>query len=266
MKLHDDSEIVIVNAGGNLAQLCTLIVNSGSSVVRLIDLPGERFNKAQALNVGAHFSRGDCIFMVDADVLLTADTLRTARRLLANGTFVTIRKVTESRYFPSSSLVTETIHTAEYVCSDGRRASIEYRAGADRSRCGPGLILVRRRDFISIGGFNSALKGWGFEDYDFQLRLQFALRLQRVTACDAVHLTHDGLRDPMQSRTNRRNRAISEGNYSRGKFTGTYLQDVKKWRRKVAERDPIAVCAGQSNSVTCMIKREQGSMNVRSMI
>jgi glycosyl transferase family 7 (putative galactosyltransferase) len=237
----DDFEIVVVNAGGSRSDVSSLIGQIGSSTLRLIDLPGERFKKAQALNVGAFCSRGERIFMVDADILLSADVMGTIQGLLAGGNFVTVRKVNESPSSSSGSLLREIIQTAEYVCCDGSHASIEYRAGADNSRCGPGLILVRKTDFISIGGFNSALEDWGFEDYDFQLRLQFALGLQRVTACEVVHLSHvsDAGDGAKKCESNRRNRAIAERNYCRGRFMGTYAQDVDKWRDRFAEVDPL---------------------------
>lgn len=238
----DDVEVVVVNAGGNLNTLTALFIEIGSCRLRLIDLPGEPFNKAQALNVGAFCSRGERIFMLDADILLSAEMIRVTQYLLTEGTFVTVQKVIESPRSSSESLLREIIQTSEYICSDGRRGSIEYRTCVDNSRCGPGLILVKKTDFISVGGFNSGLEQWGFEDYDFQLRLQFALGLQRVTACEVVHLSHlvaAGVR-----KSDRRNRAIAEDNYCRGDFVGTYLQDLEKWKERLVEVVPEVVSKG----------------------
>jgi hypothetical protein len=245
-------EILIVNEGGNLAELSALVRQLGSSQLRLIDLPGQPFNKPEALNIGALCSTGDRIFMVDADILLTIEVLATVNELQLSGNFVTIRTVTESRPTASALRLRELIHTVEYVCHGGQRASIEYRVGADNSRSGPGLILVNKSDFISVGGFNSALGQWGFEDYDFQLRLQFALRLQRVTVCTLVHLSHrrywEDSPDGKKSDSNRRNQAIAETNYSKRHFLGTYSEDLAKWEGRFVEIDLLASPLDQEHS------------------
>lgn len=240
--LHErdyDVEVLVINVGGNLRKLTTLFASIEDPILRLIDLPSDSFNKSLALNIAAFCSTRENIFMVDADVILNADVLCEMQDTLSAGTFVTIRTVIESRPAPLESRLREMVETTKYLCRDGKKASIEYRAGGDGSRCGPGLILVKKKDFISVGGFNSALEHWGFEDYDFQLRLQFELGLRRKTVGKVVHLSHNpySARSKMVKRSDSLpwNRAIAERNYSRGNFIGTYSQDLEKWKGRFAD-------------------------------
>jgi hypothetical protein len=234
---------LVVNAGGELALISSLLAQVKDTRVRLIDLPGQPFNKSQALNVGVHCSRGERIFMVDADILLAADTMKEIEGLRTEETFVTIRHVVESQGLRSALLSSEIVQTSEYICSDGRRSYIEFRTGSDNSRSGPGLLLLNKQDFVSVAGFNSALRDWNFEDYDFQLRLQLHLGIRRVLAGEVIHLSHiDGAR-AKRVESNRRNRSIAESNYRRGKFMGTYAHDVDKLEGISTKVFPLTVSA-----------------------
>lgn len=238
--IRKDAEIIIVNGGGNLFALTALLAEIGAPNLRVIDLPGETFNKARALNLGAFCCRGDIIFMIDADIIISSAMLDKSLALLDPKNFVTIRSVIEVKPQFRGPFLHEIVRRSDYVCRDGRRASIEYCVGADNSRSGPGLILVRRADFIQIGGFNSTLEGWGFEDYDFQLRLQFALGLERVTSSEVLHLSHPCATDPNKRDSNQRNQAIAELNYWKGNLSGTYLGDVEAWRSRLVQLDSRA--------------------------
>ena len=110
----------------------------------------------------------------------------------------------------------------------GATATIVHRVTRDGTRTGPGLVVVARKHFLAVGGFNSALTGWGFEDYDFQIRLQLMLGLKRRTFGRALHLSHESV-DGRE--TDWRNQQTCLENYGRGLFTGTYRADIERWKR-----------------------------------
>ena len=117
----------------------------------------------------------------------------------------------------------------------GRTATIEHRMTSDGTRTGSGLIVVDREHFIEVQGFNSQLEGWGFEDYDLQIRLQLLLGLKRKTFGEAIHLSH---RSAFRRETNSRNEAACFSNYKQGLFHGTYADDVARLKDGAIEIAP----------------------------
>jgi hypothetical protein len=129
------------------------------------------------------------------------------------------------------SFIAEIIEERTLVTTDGRRAVLRKRkVGA--TRVGDGLVLVRKQDLTDAGGLNSKLVGWGYEDTDFQLRLQFLLGLERVDAGEVIHLTHPTTQRSLESWN--RNMAQSFSNYARGHYLGTLEQDALAWGYAVA--------------------------------
>lgn len=232
-------ELVVAHCGGRGADLDVLLSSAGLppglSVVR-VGIPEERFNKARTLNLGVSRASAERLFLLDADVRLAEDFLPEAvERLGQQQCFVTVARVVESDGPPETvgDELTEMAHLFDLVAADGRRVLLEtnrIRYG-DGTRSGPGLILVNREDFRAVGGLNSDLEGWGWEDLDLVARLGFHLELERRELGTVVHLTHgDEVRDLRGP-----NRAASEGlnfarclaNYSLGHFLGTYDDDLE---------------------------------------
>ena len=51
--------------------LHALIRDTGCRTLRVLDLQGRaEFNRSECLNVGTFFGQGDCLFMMDADIVL----------------------------------------------------------------------------------------------------------------------------------------------------------------------------------------------------
>ena len=101
------------------------------------------------------------------------------------------------------------------------------------TRSGVGLVLVRRKHFIAVQGLNSDLRGWGYEDFDFQIRLQLGLGLERISLGQAQHVSHPP--SPTAALSPSRNIAIAWQNYAKGKLEGTFNSDVDRLKDKVVE-------------------------------
>ncbi len=246
------AELIIVNCGGDTQHLESLMGDQGIRAVRLLHVPSVAFNRSLANNLGAAHASHDFLFFLDADVILKSDVLGLVDTLDSKS-FIMIRKVHESEQTavdPMLSFLKERINTHEFVLNDGRRAFTHDVRGSDGSRCGPGLVLVRTGSFLEVGGFNSTLSGWGFEDVDLQLRLQFAGMVPTLTG-EVLHLSH-----PRNSATagqsNVKNTLRCFENYRRSNFAGTFQADVDAWRARTIERSVGVVehlSAGAGSSV-----------------
>ncbi len=237
-------EIVIVNLGGRFETLREIVRASGVPNVVTIDLPVTRvaphspvtwseFNRSLCLNVAAMASRGQYLFMMDSDIVLQTDLFPESREHLATGTrFVSMERLIETNPKPPrndgvdlSCFLAEVIETRELVTKDGRRAVLRERCYSGL-RGSDGILLVRRDHMQAVGGMNSMLSGWGYEDSDFQMRLQLLLGLERIEVGTALHLTHPSGRNDASWQ---RNRLICARNYCAGEFHGTWDQDAERW-------------------------------------
>ena len=252
-----------------MKHLRQLIVDSDASNVRLIDIPVSKFNKSLALNLGIYCSQAPSIFVLDADIMLRTDILTEAQPLLEDNSFVTVAKVLESdlppasaesiatlmRHLGNDSFVTSIVQSnAVTLCfRDGTSVSIPTfkRYSIDGSRAGCGLLLVAKRHIVAIGGYNSALEHWGWEDNDVQLRLKRTLSLSEVEIGQAVHVTHgDDLRDlsgRSSVQTSIANFLTTCSRYAKGDFEGTYRDDLMLWKDRLKECNPVA-SQGESTS------------------
>lgn len=229
------AEVVVVDCGGDAAGAAALLAGYTAAPVRHVVIRDAVRNRALARNLGALCSTGSVLFFLDCDVILKSDIFAETTPLLEQeDCFVTILKRFESQPEPRPQFIAETIHTRELVCTDGRRAMTRQVFGADGSASGIGQMLVKRADFLRIGGYNSALEGWGFEDDDVVLRLQFALGLRSLMVGEAIHLSHgnelrsSSLRDDLS-----RNRRKCFENYARGVFLGSYEEDARLWTPRI---------------------------------
>jgi hypothetical protein len=231
------AEVVVVNCGGDAADVAAQLAGYTAAPVRQVVVPDAAHNRSLARNLGALCSTGSVLFFLDCDVVLKSDIFAEAAPLLEQGDcFVTILKRFESQPEPPPhrQFIRETIQTREHVCEDGRRAMTQQVFGADGSSSGIGQLLVKRADFLHIGGYNSVLEGWGYEDDDVVLRLQFALGLRSLMIGEVVHLSHgDRLRGGSPRVDLPRNRRTCFYNYSQGVFVGTYEEDVRLWKPRI---------------------------------
>ncbi|MBC7978833.1 MAG: glycosyltransferase [Myxococcales bacterium] len=234
--------VIVVNCGGRRRALAQQLATANVAGLRVLHIPVRRFNKSLALNLGAWAASAPRLLQLDADILLDDDTMVVqAPALLARPGFVNVERVHESAAARSErpSQLLHIAHVIELETADGRRAHIEtnrYRL-TDRSRSAPGLVLLRRADFLAVGGMTSDLEGWGWEDLDLLVRLQLQLGLRQRLAGAVIHLSHgDASRD-----TRGRSRIVTEAdNYQRclahyalGRLIGTYRADVARWSTRL---------------------------------
>lgn len=233
-------EVIVINGGGEYAQLLSLARGSCIPHIRLIDLPGVTFSRSLCINVGASISHHEYLFFLDADIVLNSDIFSQAIDHLRSGVrYVTLghlinsdRNVDAQPFSPDLSYLAELIETTEYITVDGRRAVLTSRR-VPGSHPGHGLVLLTTHAMYSVGGLNSSFRGWGYEDTDLQLRLQFLLGLERVDVGEGTHLAHS--HSTRGQLAWRQNMCMASRNYSRGHYLGTLASDAAEWRTKLVE-------------------------------
>jgi len=233
-------EVVVVNLGGDGAWLRRQVEGVPAGVLRVLDVdrPGY-FNKPVANNVGASAARFDTLFFCDCDIVLEPDTVPAVLGLLAErpGRFATLAGVRESELNSRGGNVVVCFgYELNIATRDGARVRIvdNEENALDGTRQAPGLLFVRRADFLAVDGYNSELDGWGWEDQDMICRLTLGRRLERVAHGVATHLSHDDLArvqaypiaDRWESRDRMFRRALAR--YDGGVFTGSYSADVAR--------------------------------------
>lgn len=237
------AEVLVVNCAGDPRALAAAAAGSACPGVRQIDLDVPEFNKCLAQNVGLHLSRGHVLFLLDADIILGAGFLCAARALVSAEHYVTVERVAEKEGRPAtpSYIVGMSQHT-EFTCRDGRVIRFEHERlyFDDNSTVGYGQVVLRKEDFLSIGGMNSQLQGWGYEDQDLHLRLNALRGLTPLRIGRATHLTHGDDKRALfgmnKAQSHKVNVAIGYDNYARGNFMGTYAADLACWGGHVVER------------------------------
>jgi len=198
------------------------------------------FNKALAINLGAYHARAETLFLLDADIELAPDTCAAALACVSERRAVVLDRVVESS--PTSAVdypyVRSVVHTFELETSAGEVVRVETNRQrlADGSRSAPGMVFVPKRCFEDVGGMNSDLTGWGWEDLDLLVRLQLGARMEVARAGAATHLTHgDDVRrvdGTSRAANEARNATMCVANYGLGHYLGTYDDDVATWLPK----------------------------------
>jgi glycosyltransferase involved in cell wall biosynthesis len=237
-------ETIVVTAGGDWDELKALVKRAGASFIRLVNIHDSEFNKPLCMNIGVLSSRSEYIFLLDADILLSSDILRDAAgHLRSKACLVTVERVLEANppspdtamsgksIAPIRPFIARKRDTIEYVTKDSRRAILKRDTSPD-SHDGDGLVLAKREHIIQVGGLNSGLRGWGYEDTDFQLRLQFQLGLAHAVVGEVVHLTHDRVKE---RKLWNQNVALCDFNYGRGHYLGSLNSDWDEWKDKIEE-------------------------------
>lgn len=198
----------------------------GRVCTRLVRVEDRPFNKSLGINIGVAASRMKDLFLLDADVQVGSRTLAAGQRALDSGQFATIGRVRER------DPVKQVYQGESYIklCFQDKTVNIcTAKTSSDGRRSGPGLIFLRRNWFVDVGGMNSRLKGWGWEDIDLICRLQAKLGLKRRELGSAIHLSHHEsncrlAKQRLQSEAS--NMQVCLENYRRGDFTGTYRSDT----------------------------------------
>lgn len=240
------AEVIVVNCGGDERLLQRLLPAGGEHPPRVVSVPVS-FNKSLAINVGAHAARGLHMMILDADIIFRHNLLAELRAALAPSSFLTVADVAETAESAegAGSYLKSTTARRELMLADGRRIEIVTSriSFPSRSRKGQGLLFLRREDFLAVGGMNSDLTGWGWEDNDVAARLQMALNLEPLEAGHALHLSHADdkryFRDGLSRADNDElNFLACLARYERGLIYGTLDADVRYWQTLTREAAP----------------------------
>ncbi|MCA1612645.1 MAG: glycosyltransferase family 2 protein [Acidobacteria bacterium] len=238
-------EVVVVNCGGDGGQLGEAFAGLGLDGLRCVEVESDTFNKSLALNLGVYAARAERLFFLDTDIVLGDGFIPAALGALDETSFVTADRVHESRpgKDEGENALEEFAHVVQFVAKGGRRAQVETNRVrfTEGSRSGPGLAVLARRHFLEVDGMNSDLEGWGWEDLDLLLRLQFVPALEHRRAGAVTHLTHgDTARafgGQSQAAREQMNFASCFTNYRAGYFYGTYTDDLRTWAPRLVVRD-----------------------------
>lgn len=199
-------EVIVVCCGGNLQELRSLLAPD-FDFVKVEHVRSTVFNKGLALNMGAHRSKGDRLLFLDVDVILAPDWAAQAARLTEDEGLVFLGRVEESSDEPQD--------WDECFAPDG-------------SRLAPGIVMLRRKDFLAVEGMNSALSGWGYEDIDLFHRMQ-AKQVPFSLLGWGVHLSHrDTTRQFADEKlqNQERNASDCQARYARKNYQGTLQEDI----------------------------------------
>ncbi len=237
--------VTIVNCGGDPEELRRIACTSGVKA-SVIHVQGASFNRSLALNLGAAHCEAHYVFMLDADLMVPAETAAECNAALDDRQVLTIARMRESESRPWLATGPDShladvikVNTAQFVFRDGRTVvAPTFRSyAADGSRGGQGQLLVARDHFLQIGGYNSQLPGWGYEDVDILVRLQYLRNLAHRQMGEALHLSHgDSVRDlrgASRTESDHRNFRIVTANYASRRFQGTLEQDLATWGKHV---------------------------------
>lgn len=230
------AEVLIVNCGGEICQ-DKLPRQNDRYTQHIVTLPTP-FNKALAINIGAAIARAPFIFILDADIVMRSNLLDELHAAIDDSSFVTVARIVESDEAQRNvEFLSSTSAHRRFVLRDGRQievitSRISY---PGQVRKGTGLLFARTNDFRAIGGMNSDIVGWGWEDNDVIVRLQMVLNLEPREAGTAVHLTHSDTKRFLPSgmsaaESDESNFAKCLARYEAGLLQGTLAEDAKAWQ------------------------------------
>jgi glycosyltransferase involved in cell wall biosynthesis len=246
-----NGEVIIVDFAGRREVLAPQLQQAGPAV-RVIRVPDQPyFNKSAAQNIGVHRASGDVFFFCDCDIIVNPDEITQLVTSVAEkpGFFGTLRGVREEEVNSRrAGHVVRFGYELNLRTADGRSLRIvdSEEDARDGTRDAPGLLIVRRSDFLAINGYNSRLLGWGWEDQDMISRLTLGAGLERMFHGTALHLSHDDdarmQHYPQDDRWESRDKMFRRclANYDRADFQGTYRRDAAELPNHELSRDQLA--------------------------
>jgi predicted glycosyltransferase involved in capsule biosynthesis len=224
-----------------------------ADAVNVIKVAGEEyFNKAAAQNIGASRTGGRMLFFCDCDILLDHDSVLGLLDKVdhSENTFGTLAGVRESELNSRGAHhVVSFGYELNIRTADGRHLRIvdNEEDAEDGTRQAPGLLIVHRKHFEAIDGYNSWLQGWGWEDQDMIARLTLGLGLTRISEGHAIHISHDdqartSFYPPVSSRWESRDRMFRAAlaNYDNNHFAGTYREDMVRLNERIQSHSAVA--------------------------
>jgi hypothetical protein len=242
-----EGDLTVVNFDGD-REMLRAELGARAAEVRVVHVAGQRyFNKSCAQNLGAASTAQPILFFCDCDIVIDPEVVRgLALRVRGRpGVFATVAGVRESKLNArGGGHVVCFGYELKIRTADGRLLRIidNEEDAADGTRQAPGLLLVRREDFLRVNGYNARLHGWGWEDQDMIGRLTLGADLERIMEGRAVHLSHNDaarvghypIADRWESRDKMFRQALAS--YDRADFSGTYDRDVAEISTTLADR------------------------------
>jgi glycosyltransferase involved in cell wall biosynthesis len=238
-----NAEFLVVNCGGNSEEFRRCASAERPPMLRMAECNATRFNKSLALNLGVSIAAAEWLFLLDADIVISKELIDKLMLQRDYGHFTTIRHVisqdsqrpTAGKHQHRRSTYKEGLrqvaNIVELTGLGGERVYVETsRVDLERSsRSAPGLVWLPARNFVEVGGMNSTLIGWGWEDIDLLVRLQFVLGMKWKKIGTAIHLNSSpqvpAAEVAERRNSNARNYATCLRNYSVGHWKGTYYND-----------------------------------------
>lgn len=165
------------------------------------------FRKARILNRAIRISRRENLIFIDMDCLPRRDFVQSHLKYVKQGTAITGRRVHLSRDvipkpakifecglgFNSAALLQLWFRGKAKVIEHGIATPFFYES-SNNSLLGSNFS-VSRSDILAVNGFNEEFEGWGKEDMELGLRLQFSgVRVRNLrNKVIEYHLMHDRL-------------------------------------------------------------------------
>jgi hypothetical protein len=143
----------------------------------------EIFSHAGSFNEGVSRATGDILVLTDADTTVKWIDLACALDDVINGA---VWRMME-RY----SKVNETATLAMLDEDPRLEYDFEDRACEWRGRSWAGFLVIRRSDYLSIGGYDERVSGWGADDGIMGVTLSSCFGPEDRTPGDVIHLWHD---------------------------------------------------------------------------
>lgn len=187
------------------------------------DCPTKEWNKPTAVNLGVQQARGDVVIVADADVMPAKDILATAtRHALATSWVVPHGKVHRLRRQVTADLRAQDPATVTKIPT-GPLVRPAY-----NGMVGGGLLVISKKNFLAMGGFDPGFKLWGSEDTCFGIAADTLLgKHLRYTHIPLIHLWHvpgSSVVNPYYSANTRRKRLYQVAQRSRRAMAA--LRDV----------------------------------------
>ncbi|CAG09592.1 unnamed protein product, partial [Tetraodon nigroviridis] len=212
--------LTVVHFGGDPVEQVKALLDQTSRETRfrnftLIQL-NEVFSRGRGLEIGARAwrrSQNVLLFFCDVDVHFTADFLTSCRLNALPGKKV-YYPVLFSLYNPSVIY-----HNHTHPPSLQQQLVIRKESGFWRD-FGFGMTCQYRSDFINIGGFDRAIRGWGLEDVHlYRKYLHSKLMVVRSPSRSLFHLWHEKVcadeLPPDKYRMCMQTKAVSEASHGR---------------------------------------------------
>jgi len=150
--------------------------------VHLAQHDGAEFSKPHAVNLAARQLQWDVLVVADADLFVPPDNLREAIRLAYSCPWV----VPQDVVLRLTEQATKAVYADPALDPWEGEAERRYAAVA-----GGGLFVIRRDNYLRVGGFDERFGMWGAEDQAFQCAADCLLGRREQLPGTLVHLWHE---------------------------------------------------------------------------